>query len=274
MSHIVDSKACLLASTLLGLSACDVSPLEDETGGGDIPQSVQDAFENNCTSSGCHAGGSPAAGLSLEPAQLAAIVGGSTTSSELPLVEIGDLDGSYLALKMLPASARPESAGPVVGGQMPPGQGDQTELAIILAWIAGADVDEATGSGGEDTGGEAPCFGPMETPTSVTFADHIYPIVQNRCSLPGCHDSEASNGLAFPDDDPELARLAIVGVNSTAGMPFVTADSPDNSYLWHKVSGTYLDVDGGQGALMPIGGGMLCTPDLLHINKWILQGAN
>ena len=273
MSRLIEQPMHLsfaLALSLGAFTACDVQPLGADTDGDDLPAGVQQAFADNCALSGCHSGSSPAAGLSLEPAQLGALIGGSTGSSDLPLVEIGNLYGSYLALKMLPDAVRPDEAGPVVGSTMPPGGGDPINNSIILSWIAGADVSDAVNQA------PPPCYGPMETPTSVEFANHIWPIFDATCELPGCHDAGSDSPLAFPADDPAGAAALMVGVdwNTMTGMKYVDPGAPDNSYVWHKLAGTHQEVDGGQGFRMPFGTTVLCTDDILLINKWIVQGAN
>jgi hypothetical protein len=272
-------------ATLIGL-ACDVVALEDGGGSGEVPPEVQAAFDGSCAFPGCHGGGSPAGGLSLEEGQSDAAIGGGTSNSTLPLIEIGNIDGSYLAQKMLPEESRADGVS-ISGGQMPPGGGDTTNVAIILAWIAGANVDGA-GSSGEDesTGGDgdgdgdggsagdqpAPCYGPMETPNDVLFADHIYPIFQATCDQSMCHDEGSMTAIAFPPDDPAGAAAQIVSVVWNDPMMYIDPGSPDNSYLWHKLAGTHIEV-GGSDFRMPFGG-QLCTDDILLINKWIVQGAN
>ena len=80
MSRLIEQPMHLsfvLALSVGAFTACDVQPLESDTDGDEIPEGVQQAFEDNCALSGCHSGGSPVAGLSLEPAQLGAIIGGN-----------------------------------------------------------------------------------------------------------------------------------------------------------------------------------------------------
>jgi len=47
----------------------------------------------------------------------------------------------------------------------------------------------------------------------------------------------------------------------------------NNSYLWHKLSGTQASV-GGLGAQMPFGGPPLSAQEMSTIELWILTGAN
>ncbi|MDC0721997.1 Ig-like domain-containing protein [Nannocystis bainbridge] len=94
----------------------------------DFPGAVQPIFTASCS---CHAGGQPAAGLSLAAGEAyAALVG--IDSSQAPgvlRVAPGDPEGSFLLEKILPA--------PSVGQQMPIGGSlSEGQVATITAWIA------------------------------------------------------------------------------------------------------------------------------------------
>ena len=92
---------------------------------------VSEVFAVSCALSGCHSGGEPQAGLSLEGDFAARIVG--VTSGQRPdfkLVDPGNPDGSYLLIKV-------RGDDEIVSQQMPPGAPLPAEqVEIIRAWIA------------------------------------------------------------------------------------------------------------------------------------------
>jgi hypothetical protein len=131
----------------LGLVLAGCSQLEkvdDDSGSARIPTAVQRAFDESCAIGACHDSASRQAGLDLSATASPGIIGGMSTQSTLPLVELGDVQGSYLALKLLP--------NPPTGTPMPPvdvpGVDDETNVAIILGWIAGAQLPGGGGSEG------------------------------------------------------------------------------------------------------------------------------
>ena len=95
---------------------------------------------------------------------------------------------------------------------------------------------------------------------------YIYPALQSyNCT--GCH----------PNQFADYATLMTVQAgdyssqNSGANMPWITAGDSSQSYLFHKVSGSHLSVNGG-GSQMPMGGTVSST-DLLLLEDWINAGA-
>ena len=92
---------------------------------------VSEVFAVSCVTSGCHSGGDPAAGLSLEGDFAARIVGvASEQRSDLKLVDPGNPDKSYLLLKV-------RGDDEIISQQMPPGAPLPAEqMEIIRAWIA------------------------------------------------------------------------------------------------------------------------------------------
>ena len=150
---------CMLAAVASAAPAC-----ADDGGRApaEIPEAVQRAFDASCVADGCHDAGSRAEGLSLEAGDSARIVGGASAQSELPLVTLGDLGRSYLAIKLLPDAQLP--AGVVRQQDRMPQDGiepdDVEHVNTILAWVAGYGP-----SGSEDgEGGEL-------TSTGTTAAD-------------------------------------------------------------------------------------------------------
>ena len=92
---------------------------------------VSEVFAVSCAFSGCHSGGDPAAGLSLEGDFAARIVGvASEQRSDLKLVDPGNPDKSYLLIKV-------RGDDEMVSQRMPPGNPLSAEqVEIIRAWIA------------------------------------------------------------------------------------------------------------------------------------------
>ena len=92
---------------------------------------VSEVFAVSCAFSGCHSGGQPAAGLSLEGDFAGRIVGvASEQRSDLKLVDPGNPDKSYLLLKV-------RGDDEIISQRMPPGSPLSAEqVEIIRAWIA------------------------------------------------------------------------------------------------------------------------------------------
>lgn len=92
---------------------------------------VSEVFAVSCALSGCHSGGEPAAGLSLEGDFAANIVGvASRQRSDFKLVDPGNPNKSYLLIKV-------RGDDEIVSQLMPPGNPLPAEqVEIIRAWIA------------------------------------------------------------------------------------------------------------------------------------------
>jgi hypothetical protein len=154
---------CTLAVVALAAPACadegDPTPVE-------IPEAVQRAFDASCVADGCHDAASRAEGLSLEATDSVRIVGGTSRQSELPLVQVGDLGGSYLAIKLLPDAQLP--VGAVRFEDRMPRDGlepdDVEHVNTVLAWIAGY------GPSGSE-GGELTSTGPTMVGSSGGTGD-------------------------------------------------------------------------------------------------------
>jgi hypothetical protein len=270
--------AALPLSSLLSLAACgDLVAVGDTDGpsGGGVPAAVELAFAEACATSGCHDAATRAAGLSLAGADLEAIVDGPS-SAGIPMVTIGDVAGSYLAIKMLPDDVLSAQGLERVGGRMPP-TGDFTNAnnQTILAWIAGAEFPD---EGGTDTTGDAETTSTGGSGGSgggsggdATFDADIWPILQMRCS---CHlggaDEALNGGLSFPMDGAYAALVDAPSID-VPSMDLVEPSDPDNSYLLHKLKGTQGEV-GGAGVQMPTGSA-LESGEIKQIEDWIAAGA-
>lgn len=92
-----------------------------------VPDDVVAAFEDVCSTSGCHSGSTPAQGLSLEEKHLVDIRDQEAVQQPMDLIVLGDPWDSYIYVKVHP--------NPPIGQQMPPGQPNLIEVAIIRQWI-------------------------------------------------------------------------------------------------------------------------------------------
>lgn len=256
-------RASCACSAVLALAGCNqLEKIEDTgTGGGSgIPPEVRTAFEESCGKGGCHVAGGTAP--TLTGGSLDALVG-------TKYVTIGDIPGSYIAVKMLP-DATLEALGILndrTGARMPL---DQDYLnpnnQIILAWIAGAefaDTDGGTGTTGDMTTGD------MTTGDSAPTFTNVKAIFMTACS---CHQAAAGPGngsLSFMGD----THASIVGKKSVGlpAMNLITPNDPSNSYLYLKITGDFMAA-GGPGAKMPIGPALTADQELV-IEEWINAGA-
>lgn len=118
---------------------------------------------------------------------------------------------------------------------------------------------------------ETPTTGPAEM---VSYTADVQPIWDANCTT-SCHVAGGTGATWFlitPDESYE----AIVGKNSLSFSSLVLVDPGDreNSYLWHKINGTHVDVGGGGTQMPPPPAEMLSSDDLNTIGAWIDQGAN
>lgn len=252
--------ALALAGGLLG--GCGVEVL-DASGTSDVPEVVAEALDRSCAVSGCHDATDPAEGLALTGAALESLLGAkSSQRPDLDLVRIGDIAGSYLALKMLPSDVVAGYGESIASGtsQMPLSGSttqSQEDVALVLGWIGGAPLPPPTSDDG-----------PM--PTGESFEEDILPILQVGC---GCHQvGDGAGGLRYTVDD---AYDVLVGQPSTiAGLDYVVPDDPDSSYLLAKAEGRHLEL-GGDGERMPPAPLSALDADQLGlIRTWISLGAN
>jgi|GEM_PF-1680456 len=150
-------KALSIVAALVASTGCasQLQPIEEGDTGGEeaaMPQHVAEAFERACGNATCHGG---AVSPSLTAATAPAIVGMDATTASLPLVVLGDLQASYIAIKVLPDAAL-DDPGARVGGIMPPAgnEFEQADVDTILGWIASS-TPSGGGSGGDDDDDDA-----------------------------------------------------------------------------------------------------------------------
>jgi hypothetical protein len=106
-------------------------------------------------------------------------------------------------------------------------------------------------------------------PAGLSFAADVYgPIIAPKC---GCH-MPGAGGMVM-GNDATSAYAVIVGVASedVPGLSRIEPGDPTASYLFHKISGTQVDV-GGLGSTMPLGDS-LTADQVMVIEQWILDGA-
>jgi hypothetical protein len=255
------------------ISGCGgLTPIEDDGGeGGAVPPAVRAAFAGSCATPGCHDSGSRAGGLSLADADLGGLVGAPSAGSSLPLVEIGDVLGSYLAVKMLPDDVLAAQGVMRAGNRMPiGGEATNPNNATILAWIAGA---EFPGGDSTTTTGDTTTDATTDATTDggSGFDAEVWPILSMKCS---CHLADPNDGLNGELSFPMATAYAdLVGAPSidVPAMNLVEPGDPSQSYLFLKLEDTHLAA-GGSGVKMPIGA-PLSDGEIATIEAWIVAGA-
>jgi hypothetical protein len=223
-----------------------------------IPAPVQAAFDESCNGGGCHDASSRAGGLSLASADSPGIL--ESSSNGHPMVEIGDVEGSYLAMKILGSPG-------IAGSQMParaPIPEDEANLSVIIAWVAGIPIGE-----GDDTPAQA-CVAPETIPNTIDYDLHIAPIFEAHCAGSSCHEDSEATGFQIIDVDPTEALIGVVAVDhEDQEVVFVQPGEPSESYLWHRLLGTG-DLVGGGSRRMPAGADALCADEMEIIYRWIV----
>lgn len=145
-------RCSLVALVLAGACADEPAPFE-------VPEEVQRAFDASCVAGGCHDAASRAEGLSLAAGDVHRLATKQAWQSDLPLVTLGDLGRSYLAIKLLPDEQLPAGAVRFESRMPDDGVGpeDLEPVNTILAWIAGhgpsaSEGGELTSSGATASG--------------------------------------------------------------------------------------------------------------------------
>lgn len=269
---IVHSRILITGTLLVPLLGCGLEEVGDGGETDEIPAAVQQAFDQSCaTSAGCHASG--ASVVVLAAPESLAILTASSSSGGGPLITFGDLESSYIAQKILGGSS-------ILGSQMPPAkqsERDDVNTAIIVGWIAGVPIEGEGGDGdgdGDPTGdgdgdGDPLCYVSTPVPADPTFGVDIWPILENRCAIGGCHQSVFAPMM--PDEATAYANLVGVPADPISAN-YIEPGDPDASYLWHKIMGTQSSVTGGGGLTMPLSG-ELCVTEFQAIYGWIIDGA-
>ena len=111
---------------------------------------------------------------------------------------------------------------------------------------------------------------------SGTFDRIQRQIFNQSCAVSGCHDSQSQTGGLLLETGASYTNLVDVTPQNTgaqaAGWTRVDATnaSADTSFIYHKLTG---DLDGTQGARMPLFSGALDAYLIEIIRLWIEDGA-
>lgn len=114
---------------------------------------------------------------------------------------------------------------------------------------------------------------PTTGPGAVDYETDIQPIWDANCTT-GCHvaGGSASGWFVITPGD---SHGELVGQQSLelASMQLVAPNDRDNSYLWHKINNTHVEVGGNGTAMPPPPAAALSSADLEKIGAWIDAGA-
>lgn len=111
-------------------------------------------------------------------------------------------------------------------------------------------------------------------PFVLNFVENIYPIFQNLRANVGHGQTGGARGLL----DMSTAKLAydntvnVPSKQQAEGMPLINPCRSSESYLWHKIAGSQVEV-GGQGNQMPPSEPRASQEQLEVVAKWINEGA-
>ncbi|MCY0987520.1 hypothetical protein OV203_10325 [Nannocystis sp. ILAH1] len=115
--------------------------------------------------------------------------------------------------------------------------------------------------------------GPTTGPGAVDYETDIQPIWDASCTT-GCHvaGGSASGWFVITPGD---SHGELVGQQSLelASMQLIAPNDRDNSYLWHKINNTHVEVGGNGTAMPPPPAASLSSADLEKIGAWIDAGA-
>ena len=107
----------------------------------------------------------------------------------------------------------------------------------------------------------------------VSFQHEVQPIFTKRCTAchqPGAYEDGTAMGALVLSEGKSASQL--IGFRSIESkLPRVAPGDLENSYLHHKLRGTFTKV-GGTGVQMPLGT-QLPEEEIVVIEEWILGGA-
>lgn len=268
-----------LSSLVLVLAAAGCEQVErlpvDEQQ--NLPCEVQRILTEQCAIEGgpCHAG------IEVPDLRAGAAAQSITSLSTqgIPYVDFGNLAGSYMAIKIMPTE--PEGAPPRVDDIMPqpPGMITEDERALLVGWMAGAELEACGGgSGGDDgtmpttsTGGDDDVAGDSTTGSSGamscatddvvtagektidagTGAGQIPPdiagVLEGNC---GCHYGTMTNVyVPYPEASPldmtTLAGFEAPDVNGSPAVDKLLERLDNTNDLLHMPPVTYCSTEDG-----------------------------
>ena len=102
--------------------------------------------------------------------------------------------------------------------------------------------------------------------------DRVQPLLYTTCATTACHLPPFLNEELDLSTADAILGSAVGRPSNQAQLLRVVPGRPSQSYLWHKLIGTHLDV-GGTGERMPNGEDPMPRADLDAIRAWILEGA-
>lgn len=143
---------------------------------------------------------------------------------------------------------------------------------VLVALLNGGCPSDDGGDDGATTAGSDGADGSGTSLPQIDYATDVQPIWNANCT---CHLQGPSGSMTATvltlNEDVSYAQLVDTPAEQLESMDRVTPGQPEQSYLWHKLEGTQLDV-GGMGTLMPQVGS-LDEQDLMTIQAWIAGGA-
>lgn len=129
-------------------------------------------------------------------------------------------------------------------------------LPIALGCASGSGDNGSSGTAGSGFEGD------------VSFATTVGPLFAQSCS---CHQTEPLMAPFSLKAAEAYGNTVGILSNQMPSMPLVDPGKLNNSYLWHKVNGTQLEV-GGSGDIMPSNIPLFANERKI-IERWIVAGA-
>ena len=169
------------------------------------------------------------------------------------------------------------------GGRMPLNLAPLSNQAVgeIARWLDKGDIQRCLQgfpvedcSDGEDNDGDGrtdcddrDCRSHILCGEAQTICD----IQREGVFLPciNCHQTQNQGGLRITVTSPQALYDSLVGVNSVAGLPLIQHRDHLGSYVYLKVTGQHLNVQGGAGVAMPQVGDPLPQNHLDMLRSWI-----
>lgn len=154
-------------------------------------------------------------------------------------------------------------------GSDDPEDGSTSENASSVGMTSGATAD-GDSSTGDSAGAESSGSSEGSGGAGIDYEADIQPIFNGSCT---CHLMGDSGEMAAPflTLNPGMSHAELVGVSSEqAPLNRIEPGSPDDSYLYLKVTGNHLPI--GSGNRMPQIG-VLGDSQVALIEAWILDGA-